>query len=216
MSYGALWIASKDQPWCAKEPLFPEVSPFACHWVGRMEWAFQLQKMTWFLSSHSILCILRVTHASWQPYLWSQRTATLQKSPIKITTPLVLQRRLLKITTNRISLPEARQSGNKRPSTTVGLKSSLVSPPEEWTFAISVIFLYPPWSKSWKMLSCSGLRIPRKSRTLSPVLSLLCLSTGLVQLLGKKKYQHGGCSTLHSAWDCQWERMQLPPKELWF
>lgn len=90
----------------------------------------------------------------------------LQKSLVKITTPLVLQRRLVKITTKRISLPEAWQFGNKRPSANVALKSSQVSFLEEWAFASSVIFLYLPWSKSWKILSCSGLRIDRNSRPL--------------------------------------------------
>lgn len=51
----------------------------------------------------------------------------------------------------------------------------------------------------WKTLSCSGLRIDRKSRPPSPTLSLLCLSTGLAELLCRKKHQHGDCSTLHSA-----------------
>jgi len=71
----------------------------------------------------------------------------LEKSPVEITTLLVLQRRLLKITTNSIFLPEAWQFGNIRPSSNVGLKSSLVSLLEEWAFASSVIFLYPLWSK---------------------------------------------------------------------
>lgn len=145
----------------------------------------------------------------------------LQKSPVKITTPLVPQKRLLKITTSRISLRKAWQFGNKRPSTHIGLKSSLVSLLEEWAFVSSVTFLYSRWSKSWKILSCSDLRTDRNSRPLSPVLSLLCLSTGLVKLLRRKKYSawrllHTPFSREPLHWNCQGERMQLAPKELWF
>lgn len=119
----------------------------------------------------------------------------LQKSLIKIIAPLVLERRLLKITINRISLPEAL------------CRAQILrcfSPGRMGFHKVSNLPLSPLVQKLkdteryWKTLSCSGLRIDTNSRPLSPVLPLACLSTGLVELLCRKKRQHGDCSTLHS------------------
>lgn len=157
-----------------------------------MDWAFQVQKITWFLSNCFILCILKVYHASQWAYHWSQRTASSTEEPSQ--GPLVPQRRLIRITTNRIFLPEAWQIWNKIPSSNVGLKSSLFPLLEEWVFARSVIFLYRacgPKAERYSLL----WQIDRNSRPLSPVFSLLCLSPGLAE----KKYQHGDCSMLHSS-----------------
>lgn len=145
----------------------------------------------------------------------------LQKSLVKIIAPLVLQRRLLEITTNRICPPEACQFGNKH---CVGLKYSIISLLGEWAFASTVIFLYPLWSKSWKIL--------KETVSLWPQNRYEQRATGPCTFISAPLHRAGGDSLqeemsawrlLHAPfrheplhWDCQWQRMQLAPKELWF
>lgn len=131
MSYGALWAASKDQAWCAKAFICRNQSSqlSLSREDGR---SFPSAENYRFLSNRFILCILKVNRASWWAYHWSQRTASITEGPSQ--GPLVLQIRLIRITTKRIFLLEAWKIWNKIPSTNAGLKSSLVPILEESFF----------------------------------------------------------------------------------